>query len=134
MDDQHEQLKLLLGIAPNSATASAARQQRDQSRSRQLNEPTPPPAHNDEVATPMQEPTKPADFETMIAELEKVVAQLEGELKLEEALGLFERGIGLSQACEKYLQSAQQRIEILKRSSNGEVETEVFIEEAETVT
>jgi exodeoxyribonuclease VII small subunit len=73
---------------------------------------------------------KSADFETMLAELEKVVGQLEGELKLEEALALFERGLGLSQDCEKFLKAAQQKIEILKRTASG-VQTEAFEEDGD---
>lgn len=80
----------------------------------------------------MTEQTKSIDFESMLTELEKVVGQLEGELKLEQALALFERGLQLSQDCEKFLKAAEQRIEILKRSPSGQVDTERF-EEAEVL-
>lgn len=71
----------------------------------------------------MPEATKTADFETMLSDLEKVVQELEGEIKLEEALALFEKGLTLSQECEKFLKSAENKIEILRRTANG-VQTE----------
>jgi exodeoxyribonuclease VII small subunit len=73
----------------------------------------------------MSEAIKTQDFDSMLTELEKVVGQLEGELKLEDALSLFERGLSLSQECEKFLKSAEHRIEILKKSA-GKIETEPF--------
>ncbi len=68
----------------------------------------------------------PQDFETSLAELESVVQELDGELKLERALELFDRGIKLSSMCEKFLKGAEQKIEILRRSPDGEVFTEQF--------
>lgn len=73
----------------------------------------------------MTEATKTQDFDSMLSELERVVGQLEGELKLEDALTLFERGLSLSQECEKFLKTAEQRIELLKKSAN-KIETEPF--------
>lgn len=72
----------------------------------------------------MSENAKNADFETMLSDLEKIVAELEGELKLEQALSLFEKGLLLSQECEKFLKTAETKIEILRRTSAGvQVET-----------
>lgn len=70
------------------------------------------------------------DFETNLQELEKVVQQLEGEVKLEEALSLFDKGMQLSQHCEEFLKSAEQKIEILKRAANGSLSAEKFNEES----
>lgn len=67
----------------------------------------------------MSEATTKADFETMLSSLEKIVSQLEGELKLEEAMALFEQGLALSQDCEQFLKGAEQKIEILRRTANG---------------
>jgi exodeoxyribonuclease VII small subunit len=54
------------------------------------------------------------DFESAIAELEKIVKQLEdGDLALDKALALFERGIELSRYCHDQLGAAQRRIEVL---------------------
>ena len=55
-----------------------------------------------------------ATFEDQLAELEKVVERLEqGDLPLEENVGLFERGMVLSNACKKQLASAESRIQVL---------------------
>ena len=54
------------------------------------------------------------DFESAIAELEKIVKRLEdGELSLDTALTLFERGVELSRFCHARLEEAEHRIEIL---------------------
>ncbi|MBY0549357.1 MAG: exodeoxyribonuclease VII small subunit [Candidatus Obscuribacterales bacterium] len=71
---------------------------------------------------------KGPDFEAALAELEKVVLELEGEVKLEQALALFDRGTKLSQSCEEFLKSAEQKIEILKRAASGAVTVEKFEE------
>lgn len=71
----------------------------------------------------MSEAVKSTDFETKLSDLEKIVSQLEGELKLEEALTLFEKGLALSQECENFLKSAENKIEILRKTATG-VQTE----------
>ncbi len=54
------------------------------------------------------------DFEAAIAELESTVKRLEeGELSLEKALELYERGVQLSRFCHARLEEAERRIEIL---------------------
>jgi exodeoxyribonuclease VII small subunit len=75
----------------------------------------------------MSEPEKPAiSFETGLAELESVVKQLEsGDLPLEKALELFEKGVQLSEACRKQLEEAETRVEILTRRGNT-VQAEPF--------
>lgn len=58
--------------------------------------------------------TKPIHFEQSFAELENIVSQLEkGELSLEEAMKQFEKGIQLAQKCQKVLNEAEQKIEML---------------------
>jgi len=55
-----------------------------------------------------------ASFEDQLTELEKVVEQLErGDLSLEDSVGLFERGVHLSNACKVQLASAESRIQVL---------------------
>ena len=71
-----------------------------------------------------------SDFEASLSELEGVVQKLEGEVKLEEALQLFDRGIQLSQHCQEFLKSAEQKIEIVKKAANGTLAAEKFIEES----
>jgi exodeoxyribonuclease VII small subunit len=70
--------------------------------------------------------TQTLDFEAALTELEKVVGELDGDVKLDRALDLFDRGMKLSLDCEKFLKTAEQKIEILRRAANGEVVTEPF--------
>jgi exodeoxyribonuclease VII small subunit len=70
--------------------------------------------------------TQTLDFEAALTELEKVVGELDGDVKLDRALDLFDRGMKLSLDCEKFLKTAEQKIEILRRASNGEMVTEPF--------
>lgn len=59
------------------------------------------------------------DFETAMSKLEAVVSELDGEVKLEQALQLFEQGMKLSKQCEEFLKGAEQKIEMLKRGEQG---------------
>ena len=76
---------------------------------------------------PMSEPDKPAlSFEAGLAELESVVKQLEsGDLPLEKALELFEKGVQLSETCRKQLEEAETRVEVLTRRGNS-IQAEPF--------
>ena len=72
-----------------------------------------------------------ASFEAGLDELEKVVKELEkGDLPLERSLALFEKGIGLSEACRKQLQEAETRVEILLKK-NDKLQPEPFPPEKE---
>ena len=54
------------------------------------------------------------DFEAAIAELEGIVKKMEdGDLTLEKALELYERGVQLSRFCHSRLEAAERRIEIV---------------------
>ncbi|HVX66504.1 MAG TPA: exodeoxyribonuclease VII small subunit [Bryobacteraceae bacterium] len=65
-------------------------------------------------------------FEACLEELEKVVKELEsGELPLDRALELFEKGVQLSESCRKQLDEAETRIEALT-NKNGKLEPEPF--------
>ncbi len=60
------------------------------------------------------------DFEAAIAELDTIVKRMEeGDLPLEAALQLYERGVQLSRFCHLQLEAAERRIEIL--NERGEV-------------
>lgn len=62
-------------------------------------------------------------FEQALRELENRVLQLEkGELPLDEALRLFEEGVGLVRECHDRLDAAEARIVAL--SANGDSVTE----------
>jgi exodeoxyribonuclease VII small subunit len=65
----------------------------------------------------------PPDFEKALAELESLVERLErGDLPLDEALKIFERGVALTRHCQTSLQAAQQKVEILlKKSGQPEI-------------
>ena len=71
-----------------------------------------------------------ASFETGLQQLELIVKEMEsGELPLERALELFERGMKLSDACRKQLEEAETRVEVLMRragSAAGEVQPQPF--------
>jgi exodeoxyribonuclease VII small subunit len=61
-------------------------------------------------------------FEVALTELEQVVKDLEGgDLSLERALQLFERGMELSEICRKMLDDAEQRVEILTKKGDAVV-------------
>ncbi|MCX6604823.1 MAG: exodeoxyribonuclease VII small subunit [Acidobacteria bacterium] len=69
---------------------------------------------------------KPPSFEAGLTELETVVKELEnGELPLEQAIALFEKGVGLSDRCRQQLEEAETRVEILLKK-NGQIKAEPF--------
>ena len=76
----------------------------------------------------MARTSKPPDFEEALAELEGLVERLErGDLPLDEALKVFERGVALTRHCQSSLQAAQQKVEILLRKG-GETQAVPFEE------
>lgn len=67
-----------------------------------------------------------AQLEKSLEELEALVRNLEsGELSLEQALKEFERGVKLTRQCQTTLREAEQKVEILLKSS-VEAEPEAF--------
>ena len=68
-------------------------------------------------------------FESSLAALEKIVRDLErGDLPLEVSLQLFEEGVRLSRECQKRLDQAERRIEVLLRDSEGRPHLAAFDE------
>ncbi len=66
-------------------------------------------------------------FEEALAELETIVERLDaGELLLEEALALFERGQALADHCNEQLEAATLRVEQL--TEDGEI-VEINVDE-----
>ena len=66
-------------------------------------------------------------FETSLHRLEQIVKKLEaGDLPLDDALKLFEEGIGLSQQCQKQLEEAENKVEILLKKADGKVVARKF--------
>ena len=78
------------------------------------------------------EPPKKPDFERSLARLEEVVRKLESpQLSLDEAMKLFEEGVGLSRECQKQLEEAEGRVEILLKKADGKMAAEPFETEGE---
>jgi len=72
-------------------------------------------------------------FEKDLESLEKIVEELEeGGLSLDDSLKKFEEGMHLAQRCDKALNAAEKKIELLTRNAEGELETEPFGEDAES--
>ncbi|MGR9043881.1 MAG: exodeoxyribonuclease VII small subunit [Gammaproteobacteria bacterium] len=68
-------------------------------------------------------------FEESLTELEQLVEQMEqGELTLEDSLKSFERGVYLTRTCQKALQEAEQKVQILLEK-NGTQTLEPFTDE-----
>ena len=69
-------------------------------------------------------------FEQNLKELEQVVAALEkGDLNLDEAIKSFEKGIELSKVCNKKLDEAEKKINILVKKDDEIVEENFVSEE-----
>jgi exodeoxyribonuclease VII small subunit len=61
-------------------------------------------------------------FEDALVELEQLVNRLEhGDMPLEETLQSFERGVNLTRTCQKALQDAEQKVQILIDKNGGQV-------------
>jgi exodeoxyribonuclease VII small subunit len=74
----------------------------------------------------MPEEKAAASFESGLAELEQIVKEMEsGDLPLERALELYEKGMRLSESCRKQLEAAETRIEMLVRKGD-KVQPEPF--------
>lgn len=72
-------------------------------------------------------PAKPDSFEKNLERLESIVGEMESaDLPLEHALELYEEGMKLSAACQKQLEAAEGRVEILKKCANGGMIAEPF--------
>ena len=68
-------------------------------------------------------------FEESFNELSTIVERLQqGDLPLEETISLFELGMRLSFECEKVLDEAGRRVEVLGERDDGRLETEEFDE------
>jgi len=68
-------------------------------------------------------------FEDALELLERSVAQLEsGELKLEQALQVFEQGVSASRACAKWLEETRQRVQVLTTEADGQFRLEAWEE------
>ncbi len=60
-----------------------------------------------------------ADFEKSLDELETLVARMEkGDLTLEDSVRAFERGMTLYQNCQKALDEAELRVDLLLKGND----------------
>jgi exodeoxyribonuclease VII small subunit len=72
-------------------------------------------------------PAKPESFEKNIERLDAIVRQLEdADLPLEKALQIYEEGMKLSEVCQKQLQEAEGRIQVLMKRAGGKIVAEPF--------
>jgi len=70
---------------------------------------------------------KSESFEKNLERLDAIVQQLEdADLPLEKALQLYEEGMKLSAVCQKQLEEAEGRVEILMKKAGGKFEAEPF--------
>jgi exodeoxyribonuclease VII small subunit len=76
-------------------------------------------------------PPEEMTYEQAFRELETVVQKLEaGELPLEEALGLFERGQALAGRCSQLLDQAELRLkQLVPDEAGGYAEEDLKVEE-----
>jgi exodeoxyribonuclease VII small subunit len=90
----------------------------------------------DRVNTPTTrkpEPPKKPEFERSLARLEEVVERLESpQLSLDDAMKLFEEGVALTRECQKQLEEAEGRVEILLKKADGKLASEPFDPERES--
>lgn len=71
-------------------------------------------------------------FEDALKRLEEIVDTLErGELSLEKSLKIFEEGVRLSRFCNKMLDKAEKKVEILMQNEKGDLEAKPFEHERE---
>ena len=69
-------------------------------------------------------------FEESLAVLEESVQRLEeGDLKLEEALEVFEKGVAASRACGQWLDQTRERVQVLTADAEGQFRLSFLDEE-----
>jgi len=67
------------------------------------------------------------NFEKALADLENIVQRLdENDLSLDESLSLFEEGIKLSRFCSQKLDAVENKVEILLRDDEGNLQKKPF--------
>jgi exodeoxyribonuclease VII small subunit len=85
-----------------------------------------------DAASKKTDVTKKVDFERSLVRLEEVVKKLESpQLSLDEAMKLFEEGVELSQECQKQLENAESKVEILLKRADGKLAAQPFEPEGE---
>ena len=70
---------------------------------------------------------KTFEFEIALKRLEEIVTSLEGKNEsLENSMKLFEEGVKLTESLRIHLESAEQRIKVLMKDTEGNLKTEDF--------
>ena len=76
--------------------------------------------------------TQELDFEQALADLEDIVQKLENnELKLDEAIETFSKGMKLAEFCSSRLTDAQEKIQKIVEKPDGELVLTLFDPEDE---
>lgn len=71
-------------------------------------------------------------FEEALKRLEEIVARMEGgDLNLDESLKSFEEGVKLTRFCEKKLDEAEKKVEILMKDKGGRLTAVPFTPQPE---
>lgn len=66
-------------------------------------------------------------FEKNLGELEQVVKALEAsDVSLDDMIALFEKGVHLTRECTEALNAAEQKITVLMKNRDGEMEEQPF--------
>lgn len=67
------------------------------------------------------------NFEEALAKLEEITRELEsGDLPLEKSLKKFDEGIQLAEFCNRTLDEAQKKVDMLLKKNNGAYESVPF--------
>ncbi len=75
--------------------------------------------------------TTPKTFEEALEQLEDSVERLEsGDMKLEDALSVFEDGVMASRVCNSLLDQTRRRVQVLADEKDGEFTLSFLDEEA----
>ena len=70
---------------------------------------------------------KKIDFEASMKRLDEITQELSKDtVKLEEALSLYQEGVGIVRDCNSMLEDTQRKIKMLKLSVTGEISEEGF--------
>jgi exodeoxyribonuclease VII small subunit len=68
-------------------------------------------------------------FEENIQKLEEIIKNLEGgNISLDKMLSLFEEGISCTKKCSAQLKNAEQKITVMMKNNDGELQEEPFEE------
>lgn len=82
----------------------------------------------------MNDDKTPFSFETAYARLEAILSELNnGETPLEKSLELYEKANQLISLCSSKLSQAEQKIEMLIKNREGELQTTPYTPENEQV-